>query len=108
MVTDADQHATAHRRAQLDEECDRRAVPRRTPEDRAIVIVPRRNIETWFEYLDDREVDEDSTCPKRFVGREHRHLAEKLYRLCHEDQRLPESAPASLVESCVDYAKLKR
>lgn len=109
VVIDADSRTTAERRAQLDRECDLQSVARRTPSDRAIVVVPRRNIETWFEFLDgDVEVDENVTYAKRFNGTGHRALADRLYRICHKEQHLPDSAPPSLAESCAEYAKLKR
>ncbi len=108
VVIDADQHTAADRLGQLDEECEKRGVARRTPEDRAIVVVPRRNVETWFEYLDGQKVDEDTKYPKRFKGKDHRRLADALYDTCHERQRLPKSAPPSLTESCAEYERLKR
>ena len=109
VVTDADSCTTAERRAQLDQECDRRGIPQQTASDRVIVVIPRRNIETWFEFLDRGvEVDEIVSYAKRFDASDHRALADRLYRICHEDQRLPDSAPPSLVESCAEYTKLKR
>lgn len=109
VVTDADSNTTAERRAQLDRECDRRDVPQRTASDRVLVVVPRRNIETWFEFLDGAaEVDESVSYTKHFDASGQRALADRLYGMCHEEQRLPDSAPPSLVESCAEYVKLKR
>lgn len=109
VVTDADSHTTAERRAQLDKECDRRDVPQRTASDRVILFVPRRNVETWFEFLDGAaEVDENVSYTKRFDASYQRALADRIYHFCHEEQRLPDSSPPSLVESCAEYTKLKR
>jgi len=108
VVTDADQHTTALRKRALDQECDRRGVDRRTADEPVLVIVPRRNIETWCEYVDGRDVDETTNYPKRFVAKQHRELADALYRMCHEQQRLVEPVPRSLAESCDEYAKLNR
>ena len=109
VVTDADSYTTAERRAQLDRECDSRDVPQRTASDRVIVVVPRRNIETWFQFLDGAaEVDEGVSYTKRFDASGQRALADRLYRMCHEEQRLPDSAPPSLAESCAEYTTLKR
>ena len=60
VVTDADQYSTATRRAQLDAACEEKQIPQRDDCDPVLVIVPRRNIETWLAYLDGTEVDERS------------------------------------------------
>lgn len=106
VVTDADQYSTDQRRAQLDQECDRREVKRSTEDDPVIFVVPRRNIETWFEYLDGGTVDETTVYPKRFTAADQKRLAEELHRMCYDRQRLPESPPPSLSESCGQRAKL--
>ena len=62
VVTDADDHSTNDRRGQLDAACQERNVPARTDADPVILIVPRRNIETWLAYLDaGKPVDEAKT-----------------------------------------------
>ena len=108
VVIDADAQTTAARRAQLDAACDEEQIPRRGDQAPVLLIVPRRNIETWLAYLGGREVDEDTTYPRlRREGDCDAHAAE-LYRMCHEAQRLDESAPPSLREACGEYAKLRR
>lgn len=107
VVTDADQYSTDQRRAQLDQECDRREVKRCTEDDPVIIIIPRRNIETWFKHLDDGgTVDETTVYPKTFTTKDHKRLAEELHRICYKRQRLPESAPPSLSEACDQRAKV--
>lgn len=107
VVTDADTHSTAIRREQLDEACRKKNVPPRDDRDPVLVIVPRRNIETWLEYLGNgKAVDEKRRYPP-LKGNCDKH-AEKLYRMCHEDQRLGAAAPPSLRESCDEYRKLRR
>ena len=108
VVTDADTNTTAARRAQLDAACRREGVRQRDDRDPVLVIIPRRNIETWLAYLGGAPVDE---------GREYRKLkrdgdcvaqADALFRMCHDDQRLDEGAPPSLREACEEYPKLQR
>lgn len=108
VVTDADVHSTESRRAQLDAECDKKGIPRRNEGDRVLVIVPRRNIETWLAYLAGDEVDEETRYPRlKREGDCDRH-AEELFRMCHERQRLREPAPPSLREACDDeYPRLR-
>lgn len=61
VVTDADADSTVARRAQLDAECRKEEVRLRDDRDPVLVIVPRRNIETWLAYLGGTTVDEDTT-----------------------------------------------
>lgn len=108
VVTDADTRSTADRRAQLDAACDEKETPRRIDGDPVLVIVPRRNIETWLAYLGGTTVDENT--PYRKLKREGDCVAQAdaLFRMCHEAQRLDEGAPPSLQEACEEYGKLQR
>lgn len=108
VVTDADTNTTAARRAQLDAACRREGVRPRDDRDPVLVIVPRRNIETWLTYLGGATVDEDT--PYRKLKRESECAthANNLYRMCHEDQRIDDGAPPSLREACEEYGKLQR
>ena len=108
VIVDADTQSTEARRSQLDQACNEKGVPRRGPEDPVIIAVPRRNIETWFAYLKGESVDERTTYPHLRRLRDCRSLARKLYRMCHEQQRLAEPAPPSLKEACQEYQRLKR
>jgi len=107
VVIDADTHTTQARRSQLDDECRNKKVPVREPKDPVIIIVPRRNIETWFAYLKGCPVDEKKKYPRR-TPTEQRFFADKLYRMCHEAQKLRPPVPPSLDESCQEYRKLER
>lgn len=108
VVTDADAHSTETRRAQLDAACDEKDTPQREDRDPVLVIVPKRNIETWLAYLGGSEVDEDTTYPRLGRERDCAAQAAALYRMCHEAQRLDEGAPPSLQEACDEYGKLQR
>ena len=109
VVTDADTHTTETRRTQLDAKCDEKQIPQRDDGDPVLVIVPRRNIETWLEYLGTgNAVDENTTYGKLDRERDCATQANTLFRMCHREQRLPEDAPPSLRESCEEYRKLRR
>ena len=71
-----------------------------------IILVPRRNIETWFACIDGESIDETLEY-RAWKSTNPRPLADKLYRMCHEDQRLRDPAPPSLEESCREYRKLQ-
>lgn len=106
VVTDADNHTTADRRSQLDQECEKNGIPRTEPNDPVMIIVPRRNIETWFAYLRGEEVDETSRYPKFDHESECHPLADALHVMCHEKQQLDPSTPESLREACREYPKI--
>ena len=109
VVTDADVRSTADRRAQLDAACDEKRVPRREDRDSVLVIVPRRNIETWLKYLGSgTAVDEITRYPRLRRERDCVTHANNLHRMCHEEQRLDETAPPSLREACKEYPTLRR
>lgn len=108
VVTDADGHSTESRRAQLDAKCDEKGIPRRNDGDRVLVIVPRRNIETWLAYLAGGEVDEETRYPRLKREGDCDWHAEELYRMCHKKQRLREPAPPSLREACDEYRRLRQ
>ena len=108
VVTDADNRPTEERREQLDAECDNQNVPRKTDRDRALIFIPRRNIETWLAYLAGEEIDEVKSYPKLPRERDCGRHAKELYRMCHERQHLRQPAPPSLSEACTEYRILKQ
>ena len=107
VVIDADNRTTEGRRSQLDQECAKQGVPGRTSREPVIVMVPRRNIETWFAYLDGQTIDETRVYP-HLSSADQKSLADKLYRMCHRAQKLVEPVPPSLTEACGEYEKLKQ
>ena len=108
VVTDADAGTTEALRRRLDEECGQEDVQVKTVDDPVIIAVPRRNIETWLAYLQGTQVDEVTVYPKLKRERDCEEHAGSLYRMCHEEQKLTEPAPPSLVESCGEYGRLAR
>lgn len=108
VATDADVHSTEFRRAQLDAECDEKRIPRRKDDERVLVIVPRRNIETWLAYLAGGKVDEETRYPRLDRERDCVWHAEELFRMCQKKQRLREPAPPSLREACGEYRRLRQ
>lgn len=107
VVIDADNHTTADRRSQLDQECEKAGIPRTERNDPVLIIVPRRNIETWFAYLKGEPNVDETRVYRRLRDESDCHpLADELHRICHKKQQLDPSAPASLKEACREYPKL--
>ena len=107
-VIDADTESTEARRRQLQRQCADRGIEALRDSDPVLVVVPRRNIETWFHYLNDHEFDETTRYRRLPREADCEPLADRLYDMCHKQQKLVEPAPASLVEACKEYPRLKR
>ena len=104
-MIDGDNCGVSQRLKQLDESCSRSGVSPHTPEDKAIVIVPTRNIETWFTYLDGMEVNESDTYPKLRRERECKRHVDALVEMC-EIQTLRTPSPPSLYVACQEYHRV--
>ena len=106
VVIDADTESAEARRTQLQRQCAARGIAALRDSDPVLVVVPRRSIETWFQYLSGHEFDE--TTRYRHLRREAdcQPLADRLFDMCHKQQKLAEPAPASLVEACQEYPSL--
>ena len=108
VAIDADTRTTTNTLAWLDAECRAQKVTPRSSDDPVVIAVPKRNIETWLAFLKTgQEVDDQQQYPRLRHARDCHPLADKLFRMCQEEQ-LPPSAPPSLVAACPEYRKLKR
>jgi len=110
VVIDADNRTVEDRHRQMRDVCEQAGVAPRSEHDPVIIGVPRRNLETWLAYLNGKEVDEETDYKTRGAGSESdcKPLADRLYEMCHRDQRLRVPAPPSLEAACEEYQKLKR
>ena len=106
VVIDADTRSRNTRPRQLRVECERKGVPPRKPADPILVFVPRRNIETWFAYLDGREVNERAACPKRSRDGECSRHAKELVRPGSREQKPREPALPSLRDAGEEHPRL--
>lgn len=59
VTIDADLNTCIERQKQLAEACENAGVDKRNPKDKLLLLVPKRNIETWIKYFDDETVDEE-------------------------------------------------
>lgn len=107
-VIDADTESTEARQRQLQRQCADRGIAALRDSDPALVVVPRRSIETWFQYLSGHEFDEATRYPHLRREADCEPLADRLHDMCHKHQKLAEPAPASLVEACQKYPRLTR
>lgn len=107
VIIDGDTAGRTKRMRQLDESCRLLDVPPRTVTDPVIVLVPKRNIETWLAYLDGATVDETTNYPKLEKAGNCKEHVRVLAGMCSGGQ-LRQPAPQSLVAACDEYSIMFR
>ena len=70
VIIDADAKSCAERRSQFDEMCLDSNVRVCTENDRLLIFIPRRNIETWVKYYSGESVDEETDYAHYLNGHE--------------------------------------
>lgn len=97
VMIDADEDAVDRRLSQLDERLASDGQERRSADERLVLLVPRRNIETWIHWLEGNPVDEGETYP-RYTEEERRcqESVDRLVALIHSQAPLPPDCPPSL------------
>lgn len=101
-IVDADRSTVTERLRAFEDACSAADVPPRGPQDSATILIPRRNIETWFAYLQGKSVDESSPYPRLARPRACAGLVQSLKEMCDAGQ-LREPAPPSLQKACEEY-----
>jgi len=110
VCTDADNHTIEQRMKSLDEECERKEIPKPQEDEQVFVLVPKRNIETWFAYLRGENVDEKSEdkCYNKYKNEsECDPDILKLTKMCNSKSLRP-PAPPSIASACSVYERLNR
>jgi hypothetical protein len=107
VVLDADTGQVADHQHQLASQLQSAGLDPRGNAERIVHLIPRRNIETWVEYLLGREVNETDRYP-RLTGRERdcQPAVEQLVQLYRSNQPLPASCPPSLVTAIDELRRL--
>jgi hypothetical protein len=102
VLIDADAHEVNDRINEFKELCKTKSVPFREDNESVAIGVPKRNIETWIHYLNNREVNETDTYSKlerqRFCQPAVTNLL-KLYKIAG----LAKDTPPSLAAACNEY-----
>ncbi len=105
VIVDADTYEVAERKRQFRQECEQCGVSWREDEDHVVLVVPKRNIESWLVYLDGGESDEESSEWKRKKNGLAKPGGKALHEMCYGAQKLREPAPPSLEEACDEWRK---
>lgn len=115
VCTDADNLTIEERKKSLDEGCSRAQIDKRQSDEQVFILIPNRNIETWFAYLRKENVDEDSVDEAGKKKRYKKYIQEShcdpdilaLTQMC-ETKTLRQPAPPSLIAACKEYEKLNK
>lgn len=105
VLLDGDGKTVAERKAQLNESCIAAEVLPRKANESVVIGIPVRNIESWFVYLGGGEWSETNDYAKRKKDDLAKASAEKLHHYCYENQALPQPAPSSLRDACVEWQR---
>jgi hypothetical protein len=104
-LVDADTFSVEERLNQLNKALAEEGLDEIQPDERIAVFVPKRNIETWIRFANDRSVDEVTAYPKLFPPRSCKKEVD-LYvdTICRAG--IPEDAPPSLVHASHELDKI--
>jgi len=106
VMIDGDDKGANARRESLNAACEAQGITAPSETDNALICVPTWSIETWFAFLDGREVDESvSDHPRLDRVRDCAVHAERLAEICRDKLPGP-TLPPSLEDSCTQYTRL--
>jgi hypothetical protein len=105
VVTDADNLTVDERVRTLVQSCVDSGVSPHTPQEPVLLVVPKRNIETWIAYLRGVVIDEQQVYAKCKYESECHPQAEELARRCAGAQAAPQM-PSSLQRVCGGFRRI--
>lgn len=107
VLTDADTMTVQERSETLRRKCAEENVEWRHQNEAVLIIIPKRNIETWFAYLRGEEVDESLTYRKYPAESDCRGDVRALATMC-ESGTLRAPAPDSLIRACNEWQRMPK
>lgn len=105
---DADNETIDERIDRLRRACKEADLEFRRADERIALAIPRRNIETWLEYLRGRNVDEVTVYTKYDRQSDCRDQVTRLDDLCRHQRLEPDQPPPSLVFACEEFTRIAR
>ena len=103
VMTDADMLSVAARRKTLDDALRQAEQAPRSTNERIVLLIPKRNVETWVAHLNGAAVDENSDYKPRPVE-EFRSAATQLHAHC--GAAATQCCPPSLLDGCTELHRL--
>jgi hypothetical protein len=102
---DADTFSVDERMNQLNNALVEEGLDEIRPNERIAVFIPKRNIETWIRFAQDRNVDEVTAFPKLIPpGSCKREVDLYVNTICRDG--IPDGAPPSLIHACHELNKI--
>lgn len=95
LIIDADRFSVDQRHEQLARKLKDQNQEKRSPQERIVIAVPKRNIETWIAFLLDLKVDEEMNCKQKVKHGDARLAAPRFA----EWYRNPDARPANALPS---------
>ena len=75
-------------------------------DEKILIFSPKRNIESWFYYIDGNNINESDDYKKSYRNAKPTEFAKKLKEeICASG--LPENAPSSLLQACKELNRIK-
>lgn len=104
VVTDADVGTVDDRHRQLDAKLREVGQKPRAADERIMLLVPRRNVETWIHYLRGNPVDEETVYPRLERERDCQPAVDRLVKIHRSEP--PEDCHPSLVRALDELKRL--
>lgn len=111
VVSDADKndHNMSDRVKQWNEELHSRGLPEICKEDRVLCLVPKRNIETWFAWIDGEEAgNETKDYKQRYKKAKAGDYGKRFYKKYEEYRNRGlgcDDVPRSLRDACAEFGR---
>lgn len=106
VAIDADTSDTRKIKETLNAACSDAGIKPGSANDNVAFVIPKRNIETWINWLNGTEVNEQKAYPKLANQSDCQPAVEKLHALC-ANNATPPDVPESLASACIEYRKVK-
>ena len=100
VAIDADDSLVSERIRELDELLVSDGQARRHPDENIAIVIPKRNIETWFQFLAGNQVDEETDYKTLWKNVKPGESAQKFANLTWPRNQLPDNCPPSLRQAC--------
>ncbi|MBK1989713.1 hypothetical protein A0J48_019610 [Sphaerospermopsis aphanizomenoides BCCUSP55] len=105
VLIDADKKTIEERLQQLNDTLKENSQSLRQANEAIAVFIPKRNIETWINYLQGNNVDEETEYPKLKKQSECKPNVEQLVNQCYQGT-LDNNAPPSLKAACGELQRI--
>lgn len=106
VMIDADIGTVTEMAKRLDAICNEQGVAVRKQNDRAVLLIPKRNIETWIHFLNGEGVDEATAYSKLRYESDCKPGVKELFEVCVKGE-CPVDFPDSLRAACLEYQRVK-